>query len=65
MRIDVTLWYRLIRKGVITSNSSDQYPGISSRDSHYVVYDMPLSDGMPPREVGHFSSTNQLDQVIK
>jgi hypothetical protein len=65
MRIDVTLWYRLIRKGVMTSNSSDQYSGISSRDSHYVVYDMPLSDGMPTREGGQFPATNQFDHVIK
>jgi hypothetical protein len=52
MRIDVTLWYRLIRKGVITSNNSDEYS--SSKDSQYVVYEMPISDGMPPREVGYF-----------
>jgi hypothetical protein len=26
---------------------------------------MPLSDGMPPREVGYFPSKNQSDYVIK
>ncbi|CAF4411673.1 unnamed protein product [Rotaria sp. Silwood2] len=58
--------YRLIRKGVITSNNSDENDFISSsRDSHYVVYDMLLEDGMPPRKVGYFPPKNQSNYEIK
>ena len=52
MRIDVTLWYRLITKGVITPNCYDGNSTISSNvptsptPSHYVQYDVNQSDGL-------------------
>lgn len=65
MRIDVTLWYRLITKGVITPNCYDGNSTISSTmptsptPSHYVQYDMAqTSDGIRPIESGTFSPTS-------
>ena len=54
MRIDVTLWYRLITKGVITPNCYDGNSTISSTvptsptTSHYAPYDVNQSDGVRP-----------------
>ncbi|CAF1121165.1 unnamed protein product [Rotaria sordida] len=64
MRIDVTLWYRLITKGVITPNCYDGNSTISSSiptsptPSHYIQYDTIPSDGLRPIESGPFSPTS-------
>ncbi|CAF4390334.1 unnamed protein product, partial [Rotaria sp. Silwood2] len=64
MRIDVTLWYRLITKGVITPNCYDGNSTISSSlptsptPSHYVQYDTIQSDGTRQNEGGPNSPTN-------
>jgi len=73
MRIDVTLWYRLITKGVITPNCYDGNSTISSTmptsptPSHYTQYDIIQSDELRPTESGAFSPTNpsysQYDDV--
>ncbi len=66
MRIDVTLWYRLITKGVITPNCYDGNSTISSSiptsptsptSTHYIQYDTAQSDGLRPTESGSFSPT--------
>lgn len=60
MRIDVTLWYRLITKGVITPNCYDGNSTISSNvptsptPSHYVPYDTNHSDGLRQTDSGAF-----------
>jgi hypothetical protein len=64
MRIDVTLWYRLITKGVITPNCYDGNSTISSSiptsptSSHYIQYDATQSDGLRQTESGAFSPSN-------
>ena len=64
MRIDVTLWYRLITKGVITPNCYDGNSTISSTmptsptPSHYNQYDTQHPDNLRPSESGPFSPTN-------
>jgi hypothetical protein len=64
MRIDVTLWYRLITKGVITPNCYDGNSTISSTvptsptPSHYIQYDINQSDGLRSTENAAFSSTS-------
>jgi hypothetical protein len=73
MRIDVTLWYRLITKGVITPNCYDGNSTISSTmptsptSLHYAQYDMTQSDELRQTESGAFSPTNpsysQYDDV--
>jgi hypothetical protein len=73
MRIDVTLWYRLITKGVITPNCYDGNSTISSTvptsptPSHYVQYDTNQSDGQRSTEIGALSPTSpsysQYDDV--
>jgi len=73
MRIDVTLWYRLITKGVITPNCYDGNSTISSTmptsptPSHYIQYDTAPPDGVRLNESGVFTSTNppysQYDDV--
>ncbi|CAF1046714.1 unnamed protein product [Adineta steineri] len=68
MRIDVTLWYRLITKGVITPNCYDGNSTVSSSlptsptPSHYAQYDMTQTEGTRPSETGPFSPTfSQFD----
>jgi hypothetical protein len=73
MRIDVTLWYRLITKGVITPNCYDGNSTISSSmptsptSLHYHQYETTQSDTLHPTESGPFSPTNptysQFDDV--
>jgi hypothetical protein len=73
MRIDVTLWYRLITKGVITPNCYDGNSTISSTiptsptPSHYTQYDITQPDELRTTESGAFSPTNapypQYDDV--
>lgn len=65
MRIDVTLWYRLITKGVITPNCYDGNSTISSTmptsptpSSYYHQYDSTQSETLRPTESGPFSPTN-------
>jgi len=60
MRIDVTLWYRLITKGVITPNCYDGNSTISSTiptsptPSHYIQYDI-TQDGLRATESAPYS----------
>jgi len=70
MRIDVTLWYRLITKGVITPNCYDGNSTISSSlptsptSSHYIHHDLTQSDDRSPSEIGPYSPTHsQFDDV--
>ena len=73
MRIDVTLWYRLITKGVITPNCYDGNSTISSTvptsptSPHHVQYDTNQSDGHRSTEIGALSPTSppysQYDDV--
>ncbi|CAF3512278.1 unnamed protein product [Rotaria socialis] len=70
MRIDVTLWYRLITKGVITPNCYDGNSTISSSiptsptPSHYTQYDTMQSDGIRPIEGGPFSPSNSTSPPV-
>ncbi|CAF1634503.1 unnamed protein product, partial [Adineta ricciae] len=63
MRIDVTLWYRLITKGVITPNCYDGNSTISSSlptsptPSHYIQQDIPQSDALRSTESAPFTPT--------
>ena len=70
MRIDVTLWYRLITKGVITPNCYDGNSTISSSlptsptPSHYIQQDIPQSDALRSTESAPFTPTYpQFDEV--
>lgn len=64
MRIDVTLWYRLITKGVITPNCYDGNSTISSTvptsptPSHYLPYDVNQSDGIRPTDSGAYAPSS-------
>lgn len=70
MRIDVTLWYRLITKGVITPNCYDGNSTISSSmptsptSSHYIQYETIPSDGIRPTESVPFSSINSISPPV-
>lgn len=70
MRIDVTLWYRLITKGVITPNCYDGNSTISSSmptsptPSHYIQYDTIHSDGIRSHETRSFSPTHSINPPI-
>ena len=62
MRIDVTLWYRLITKGVITPNCYDGNSTTSSSmptSPQSIQYDTMPSNGSRPIETNSFSPINQ------
>lgn len=57
MRIDVTLWYRLITKGVITPNCYDGNSTISSS--------MPTSPSSPPGPISSSTSNDLMNSSSK
>ncbi|CAF0971463.1 unnamed protein product [Didymodactylos carnosus] len=68
MRIDVTLWYRLITKGVITPNCYDANSTVSPNSpshSAYELYDQrnDTATSLSPNSSIYIASTNQNSQL--